>query len=44
MLNAFYFNIKMPKHSTCSDIAQYHTEDIKSVPVNQKREKPLIKI
>ena len=36
--------IKMPKHPTWSDTAQYHTEAIKSVSVTEKCEEPLIKI
>ena len=31
--------IKMSKHSTWSDTAQYHTEAIKSVPATEKHEK-----
>ena len=34
----------MPKQPTWSDTTQYHTEAIKSVPVTEKHEKPLIKI
>ena len=34
----------MPKHSTQHDTPQYHTEVIKSVPVTEKHENPLIKI
>ena len=36
--------IKMPKQPTWSDTAQYHSEAIKSFPVTEKHEKPLIKI
>ena len=34
----------MPKQTTWSDTAQHRTETIKSVPVTEKHEKPLIKI
>ena len=36
--------IKMPKQPTWSDTAQYHPEAIKSFPVTEKYEKPLIKV
>ena len=44
MLNAFYFISKYQNNPPEVTEAQYHTEAIKSVPVTEKHEKPLIKI